>query len=670
MVRSTNCTWDEGPLESRRIQAINSNTLSATEKRHLAALINDKKATASKLSKFYSIDRKYLTNLAIKQRKNWVLRDTVGAPPIIDSRNLPKVQEFLRERKRTKTATREDLKEFLVKDYEEQCDAEDLAPSRKIVLSRSWFSKQKKTLLKTGKGQTKTKARYEAKRDPRNAYSEYIGLKTLQEGLDPNLIANFDATQYYYDPDPQNRKLVWLKGDNDKPASVESSGALGMFFKNYLLGTATGIVADMVCCIAISELEEEDLIVEKIAGMSHVPAVGQVGYLCFAKTRGCNAKFYRWYYKNIVIPFINKLRSDNDLGTKDEHGQWTDDSMKALVSSDGEAIQIAGVFEEEVLTELELAKIQMLKHSASASEDTNAWDATCYFKASRKRTQKAIDKHVKIGKEGVGRKIDAVLAKVLHFITKARRDFICDGLVKIIVASQQTLNLDSARSGFEKTGQWPLDYRTKMATCSTRLSAAENKNCIKNVDHFCEIFKRNGKVTEAEYDAKNIVRVDDDRSKKGLMKDKRVLHQHRCEQLNSQLTIDEFSARKTAKEFLAVPRTELAQLRQQQKIDDKNALAAQKQKNIDDQNALKLQQKNAKAALKATQKNEAAAKKAATAPKPKVVPPKATKHAPKTVSSKLKAKKAAKEYPFNPMPPSVKTPVVTARGRVIKIKTK
>ena len=679
MVRSTDCTWDEGPIASRRIKAINVHTLSVAEKRHFGMLINDKLASAANLSKFYSIGRKFLNKLAHKVRKNQPIRDTVGAQSIIDNRNLPKVKEFLRERKRNETATREDLKDFLAKDYEEQCDKEDLAPSRNIKCSDSWFRKQKKRLLSTGKGQTKTKARYEAKRDPRNAYSEYIGLKTLQEGLDPNLIANFDATQYYYNPDGEIKKLVWLKDDNDSPASYESSGGLGMFVKCYLLGTATGIVAPMVCCLAIKEMGDEEFIVEKIMGMSHTPAAGQFGYICFAKTRGCNAAFYRWYYSNVVIPFIDQQRLDNDLGKKDVYGHWTDDSMKALVTSDGEAIQIAGVFEDEILAALEFAKVQMGKHSASASDTTNCWDATNYCKASKKRSLQSINKHVKIGKEGIGRKIDDVLTRVIHFVTKARRDFICDAIIKIIVASQQTINLDSAISGFGITGQWPLDYKKKMATCSTKLSAAQNKNCIANVDHFCEIFKRNGKITEDEYDAKNIVRVDDDRTKQGLLKHQRVLHQHRFEQLNSKKTIEEFNAKQTAKVYAAVPRTELALLKKQQKKDDIAADKARTQQNTDEQNALRLRLKEANAAKKiadaaAKKIADAAAKKAAKPAKvPKAVPPKpkAAANAPKTVPPKPKAKKAAKATPKATInTPSIKTPVVTSRGRQIKIEQK
>ena len=118
MVRSTDCTWDEGPIASRRIKAINVHILSVAEKRHFGMLINDKLASATNLSKFYSIGRKFLNKLAHKVRKNQPIRDTVGAQSIIDNRNLPKVKEFLRERKRNETATREDLKDFLAKDYE------------------------------------------------------------------------------------------------------------------------------------------------------------------------------------------------------------------------------------------------------------------------------------------------------------------------------------------------------------------------------------------------------------------------------------------------------------------------------------------------------------------------------------------------------------------------
>ena len=167
------------------------------------------------------------------------------------------------------------------------------------------------------------------------------------------------------------------------------------------------------------------------------------------------------------------------------------------------------------------------------------------------------------------------------------------------------------------------------------------------------------------------MRVDDDRTKEGLLKHQRVLHQHRFEQLNSKKTIEEFNAKQTAKVYAAVPRTELALLKKQQKKDDIAADKARTQQNTDEQNALRLRLKEAKTAKKIA---DAAAKKAAKPAKvPKAVPPKpkAAANAPKTVPPKPKAKKAAKATPKATInTPSIKTPVVTSRGRQIKIEQK
>ena len=134
-------------------------------------------------------------------------------------------------------------------------------------------------------------------------YSEYICLRHLQKDKDPNLIGNLDATQYGVDRNGNVRKLVWLHSDNG-PANYETDGELLLFIKVYMLGVQSGICAPMVAVIALDDMDEHDAILIKIPGMSHVATTGQYGYVCFTKTRGCNKKFYDWYFLIVLIPFF------------------------------------------------------------------------------------------------------------------------------------------------------------------------------------------------------------------------------------------------------------------------------------------------------------------------------------------------------------------------------
>ena len=61
------------------------------------------------------------------------------------------------------------------------------------------FQKQlvKDCNFKVGNCQRKTHARLTAEADPRNSYSEALLFEAFQTGLDPSLIINMDATQYF-----------------------------------------------------------------------------------------------------------------------------------------------------------------------------------------------------------------------------------------------------------------------------------------------------------------------------------------------------------------------------------------------------------------------------------------------------------------------------------------
>ena len=82
-----------------------------------------------------------------------------------------------------------------------------------------------------------------------------------------------------------------------------------------------------------------------IVGLGNSTEVGSLGYLCWCKTRNGNDKFYLWFAKTIVIPFVKKVR--------DVHQPLNEDGspMRAFVMCDGEESQIR-VFQEEEIREL------------------------------------------------------------------------------------------------------------------------------------------------------------------------------------------------------------------------------------------------------------------------------------------------------------------------------
>lgn len=595
--------WDEGPLAAHRIKTLNFHNLTTDERIWLGKLMHTDGVKATELVKFYGLPRKWLNKLSKKARDNKVICDTKGKgrPFYLTSESCILLKQYLVEKHRTRAATEDEFKAKCQLLYNDQCFASGLAPVQQIKLSRTFMKKMQKSVkLKLGPGQGKTKARFDAEKDPRNAYSEYISLRCLKEDIDPNLICNIDATQYGLDKDGSIKKLVWVEGNNG-PANYQTDGELLLFAKVYMCGTESGICSSMVVVFAIDDMEPDDFISVKIPGMSHVPAAGQYGYVCFTKTRGCNKKFYDWYYTNVVIPFLNQQRLDNNLGRKNEYGQWDPEfTSRALVTMDGEAIQINSVFSEEVRVLLELNLIDVGKHCASSSASTNAWDACSFFKANKKamKSTSLINEVTAKGKYAIGRVIETNLTECIgNLCDVPKREKIADALLRIIVSSQKTLNLSSIVNGFQLTGQNPLNFAVKMNASykGPTLSAAEWNHMQSDlvINYLTKMFKLQGHIKERDFDAMNIKRVHDDRA---ADKDERVLHQQRFVLLTHDNTNDRWETHKRNIDNRAIPRTEMAKLKRKQTEDAKakikeDKLQEKRQKQLNKQAQIELQQK-------------------------------------------------------------------------------
>lgn len=72
--------------------------------------------------------------------------------------------------------------------------------------------------------------------------------------------------------------------------------------------------------------------------MSFEISLNGYGYICFCKTRCGNAKFFRWFNTEVLIPYIALLREVSNAGDEDT----------VFIMCDGEAIQIYQYFDKEI----------------------------------------------------------------------------------------------------------------------------------------------------------------------------------------------------------------------------------------------------------------------------------------------------------------------------------
>ena len=124
------------------------------------------------------------------------------------------------------------------------------------------------------KGQAKTQARVLAEADPRNPYSEACMIKAFQSGIDPALIGNGDATQYFsrFGNDCE-QMLVHVKDESVTPITMTEkfSGDMGIFVKSYTMGTAAGHMAPMILVFSDPSMAENEMRVKKMVGVTHIP---------------------------------------------------------------------------------------------------------------------------------------------------------------------------------------------------------------------------------------------------------------------------------------------------------------------------------------------------------------------------------------------------------------
>jgi len=133
--------------------------------------------------------------------------------------------------------------------------------------------------------------------------------------------------------------------------------------------------------------------------------------------------------------------------------------MLAFVSSDGEQIQVETFMEQDMVELLDFAGILEAKHSASYSAKGNAWDASNYFKGSKKRLNHLVQhqQEVEITTSSLGRILDIRLTESSSHLGGPMRDKMVNAICKIVTACQKTCNVDRYdQTWFRKN--WSVQY--------------------------------------------------------------------------------------------------------------------------------------------------------------------------------------------------------------------
>ena len=156
------------------------------------------------------------------------------------------------------------------------------------------------------KGQTTTKARFRKRKDIRNMVTMAIMNEAYSFNKPPQLIGNFDATQFIITGNSEELFVTIKKSNMDditdieienQPLSSVTDAKLSHAVKWMMLANANanGNLSVDVFLLSDPSMESDELSFYQISGLSHSTDLKSFGYLCFTKKRAGNLIFFSWY---------------------------------------------------------------------------------------------------------------------------------------------------------------------------------------------------------------------------------------------------------------------------------------------------------------------------------------------------------------------------------------
>jgi hypothetical protein len=466
------------------------------------------------LTEKYQFSRTYLPKMVSRFVKDKILRAKVGRPLIFEVEELEKIKEAISATIHNTTAV--EFSEILQK--ERVMKSENIAGvaacSTQIVSRRTRGRCSDRMGLKKGYGEQSTDARDVATANKYNAVSVAAAHYLMMPLTDPNLVINADGTSFQtggaltdkvcviYDPDEQK-----LRGGPLKVSAVKGGSLVAFFIKYYLCMNATGTTAPAIYIIADINMEEGVIDVHPVVGLGVGTDITANGYVVFAKTRSVNEEFYRWWFNNIFVEFVMKLRIIYNIA----------DSIPSYFTLDGEDTQIKPMQTEEMAAKCNELNIVIGKPPASTTSITQPCDAgKCFLSAkTKKKNIKMISDVVEINMTNrLKEMIREHERKVGHAMPAHHVKSAVEGLQLVQYILQTTLRKDIIIESFKITGQYDptkggCNVDRILGQCKVPFTVKEVAKVKEVLPHLCTLLKQNGELKEADYEILGFDQGDD-----------------------------------------------------------------------------------------------------------------------------------------------------------------
>lgn len=252
----------------------------------------------------------YKHYLVFKNTGDVTMGRKCGRRPLLDEKGIEDLQKKICVRTNQQhTPDASELDTLLVETINETSLRRGKAPCAQFMSRPSKKKYKELANIDKGKVQHKPHARIVAEGDPRNALSMHALVVAFCQNKKAPMIGNFDATQFVVSQEGSDLGF-FIKQErlDDKPLTAESNGGLDFAIKYYHVNNAAGYTSPPVFNIADPNMSEEEAFFYPIPGLGTNREQCNFGWLCFTKTRACNAKFYDWFAKTVIIPFVEDSR--------------------------------------------------------------------------------------------------------------------------------------------------------------------------------------------------------------------------------------------------------------------------------------------------------------------------------------------------------------------------
>jgi hypothetical protein len=313
---------------------------SANEKEIILNEMKHSGISRNKMAKYLNVNSRRIEKMVANKKMGAKFSDTGGRPMRVDSIGEQRIASSL-------ISARSNHTPLTISETKALIENEVILSDQRhgeSGLTSSIHPQTIKRILKDIKasvecGQSMTNARHKEMKDIRNMVSMAIMNEAYAKFKPPQMIGNFDATQFIISGTSEEM-FVTIKNETNNnpdclPLTVVEDSKLSQAVKWMMLCNANGNLCDDVFLVSDPNMDGEDFDCHPIIGLSH-NTDPSVGWLCFSKTRAGNLKFFTWYLTTIVVAFINKCRLLLQGPSGDS--QTVDDRFYLV--ADGEDIQI------------------------------------------------------------------------------------------------------------------------------------------------------------------------------------------------------------------------------------------------------------------------------------------------------------------------------------------